>query len=141
MVPCTEAALADQPTRYVQAAAAVLASPARFPDVLARLFDAEAEPPAGGGTLDVLEVTVASVLVQVRRAAPFTATEHTRAAALASLVDDVLTRARAPRAVDGDSQRRGGPCGARRRRRRGRAIGSRAGGRQRDGLTPALDET
>ena len=67
VVPCTEAALADQPTRYVQAAAAVLASPASFPDVLARLFDAEAEPPTGDGTLDVLEVTVASVLVQVRR--------------------------------------------------------------------------
>ena len=93
VMPCTEAALADQPTRYVQAAAAVLASPASFPDVLARLFDAEAEPPMGGPTLDVLEVTVASLLVQVRRGAPFTATEHTRAAALASLVDDVLTRA------------------------------------------------
>ena len=47
VVSCTEAALADQPTRYVQAAAAVLASPARFPDVLARLFDAEADPPTG----------------------------------------------------------------------------------------------
>jgi ribosomal protein S18 acetylase RimI-like enzyme len=32
------------------------------------------------------------VLVQVRRTAPFTATEHARAAALAGLVDDVLTR-------------------------------------------------
>jgi ribosomal protein S18 acetylase RimI-like enzyme len=93
VLPCTEAALADQPTRYVQAAAAVLAAPASFPDVLARLFDAEGEPPTGGGGLDVLEVTVASVLVQVRRSAPFTATEHARADALASLVDDVLARA------------------------------------------------
>lgn len=92
VVPCTEAALADQPTRYVQAAAAVLAAPAGFPDVLARLFDAEAEPPTGSGGLDVLEVTVASVLVQVRRSAPFTATEQARADALASLVDDVLAR-------------------------------------------------
>jgi ribosomal protein S18 acetylase RimI-like enzyme len=93
VVPCTEAALADQPTRYVRAAAAVLASPASFPDVLARLFDAEAEPGAGDHDLDVLEVTVASVLVQVRRTAPFTSTEHARAAALGSLVDDVLARA------------------------------------------------
>jgi ribosomal protein S18 acetylase RimI-like enzyme len=92
VLPCTEAALADQPTRYMQAAAAVLAAPAGFPDVLARLFDAEAESPTGGDSLDVLEVTVASVLVQVRRSAPFTATEHARAAALATLVDDVLSR-------------------------------------------------
>jgi GNAT superfamily N-acetyltransferase len=92
---CTEAALADQPTRYVQAAAAVLASPASFPDVLARLFDAEAEPGAGESSQDVLDVTVASVRVQVRRTAPFTATEHTRAAALAGVVNDVLERAAA----------------------------------------------
>ena len=49
VVPCTEAALTDQPTRYVQAAAAVLAAPASFPDVLARLFDAEAEPATHDG--------------------------------------------------------------------------------------------
>jgi ribosomal protein S18 acetylase RimI-like enzyme len=92
---CTEAALVDQPTRYVQAAAAVLASPASFPDVLARLFDAEAEPARGDLEQDGLEVTVASVLVQVRRAAPFTPTEHARAVALAGLVNDVLARAAA----------------------------------------------
>ena len=109
MVPCTEAALTDQPTRYVQAAAGVLAR-RRFPDVLARLFDAEAEP-RGAGPVDVLDVTVASVLVQVRRTAPFTATEHARAAALAGLVDDVLARgrgagrARARRRVGGGSSR------------------------------------
>ena len=90
---CTEAALADQPTRYVQAAASVLAAPASFPDVLARLFDAEAEPVSGGSSQDVLDVSVGSVLVQVRRTAPFTATEHARAAALAGVVDDVLERA------------------------------------------------
>ncbi len=91
---CTEAALADQPTRYVQAAATILAAPAGFPDVLARLFDAEPESsgPVGQGQ-DVLDVSVGTVSVQVRRAAPFTATEHARAAALAGLVDDVLARA------------------------------------------------
>ena len=39
--PCTEAALTDQPTRYVQAARTILAQPAAFPEVVARLFDAE----------------------------------------------------------------------------------------------------
>ncbi len=68
-------------------------SPASFPDVLARLFDAESEPATGESSQDVLDVTVVSVLVQVRRTAPFTATEHARAAALAGVVDDVLERA------------------------------------------------
>jgi ribosomal protein S18 acetylase RimI-like enzyme len=99
---CTEAALADQPTRYMQAAASVLAAPASFPDVLARLFDAEAESAAGGGLQDVLDVTVAGLLVQVRRTAPFTATEHSRAAALAGLVDDALSAVRADPPADGE---------------------------------------
>jgi ribosomal protein S18 acetylase RimI-like enzyme len=80
----------------VQAARTVLSAPAGFPDVLARLFDAEAEPATGESTQDVLDVTVASVLVQVRRTAPFTATEHARAAALAGLVDDVIARQHVP---------------------------------------------
>ena len=41
---CTEAALTDQPTRFVQASRAVLAQPASFPAVVAQLFDAEADP-------------------------------------------------------------------------------------------------
>jgi ribosomal protein S18 acetylase RimI-like enzyme len=96
VVLATEAALADQPTRYVQAATAVLDAPASFPDVLAHLFDAEAEPAAEDADLDVLEVTVASVLVQVRRTTPFTPTERARAEAMAALVDDVLARAHGP---------------------------------------------
>lgn len=91
---CTEAALTDQPTRYVQAARAVLAEPASFPQVAARLFDAEADPVDGplGAVQDVLEMTVGDVQVQVRRTAPFTATEHARATAMADLVSDVLGR-------------------------------------------------
>lgn len=94
--PCTEAALTDQPTRYVQAARAILAQPASFPDVVARLFDAEAEPGAGrrGPVQDVMDMAVGDVQVQVRRTAPFTATEHARAAAMADLVTDVLERSR-----------------------------------------------
>jgi ribosomal protein S18 acetylase RimI-like enzyme len=91
--PCSEAALSDQPTRYVQAARAVVASPASFPEVAARLFDAEA---GASGEHDVMGMVVGDVQVQVSRAAPFTATEHARGAALADLVSDVLARERVP---------------------------------------------
>lgn len=92
--PCTEAALVDQPTRYVQAARAILAQPARFPEVLAHLVDAEAEPIDAGLRHDSMEMTVGEVTVQVHRQAPFTATEHARGAAMAELVSDVLMRGR-----------------------------------------------
>jgi GNAT superfamily N-acetyltransferase len=93
-VPCTEEALLDQPTRYVQAARTILAQPAAFPEVVAQLFDAESDPDEDGlaAIQDVMEMTVRDVAVQVRRTAPFTATEHARGAALAGLVDDVLRR-------------------------------------------------
>ena len=86
------AALTDQPTRYVQAARAVLAQPASFPDVVAHLFDADVAP--ASDVHDVMEMSVADVLVQIRRVAPFTATEHARGAAMAELVSDVLGRER-----------------------------------------------
>jgi GNAT superfamily N-acetyltransferase len=94
--PCTEAALTDQPTRYVQAARAILAQPASFPEVVARLFDAEADPAdvRWAQVQDVMDMTVGDVQVQVRRTAPFTATEHARASAMADLVSDVLERDR-----------------------------------------------
>jgi ribosomal protein S18 acetylase RimI-like enzyme len=90
--PCTEAALTDQPTRYVQAARSILAQPASFPEVVARLFDAESDPAFGIDDPDVMDMTVGDVQVQVRRTAPFTATEHARGAAIADLVTDVLER-------------------------------------------------
>ncbi|QBX56155.1 GNAT family N-acetyltransferase [Nocardioides seonyuensis] len=86
---CTEAALLDQPTLYVQAARAILDQPSRFPEVAARLFDGEADP-GPDARLDVMEMTVGDVVVQVRREAPFTAFEHARGAAIAELVSDVL---------------------------------------------------
>ncbi len=94
--PCSEAALGDQPTRYVQAARAVLARPTSFPEVVARLFDADAEPPAGAAAhgADVMELVVGDLVVQLRRGTPFTGTEHARGAALADLVSDVLQRSR-----------------------------------------------
>jgi ribosomal protein S18 acetylase RimI-like enzyme len=105
--PCTEAALTDQPTRYVQAARTILARPASFPEVVARLFDAEADPAdPDDPPQDVMEMTVGDVQVQVRRHAPFTATEHTRGAAMADLVSDVLQRTRAESAVRMSTGRR-----------------------------------
>jgi len=98
--PCTEAALTDQPTRYVQAARTILAQPASFPEVVAQLFDAEADPATGDGPpQDVMEFTVGDVEVQVRRTAPFTSTEHARGAALADLVSDVLQRSKESAAI------------------------------------------
>ena len=95
-VPCTEAALTDQPTRYVQAARTILATPTSFPRVVAQLFDAEADPVPGelAPVQDVMDMAVGDVQVQVRRTAPFTATEYARGSALADLVSDVLARER-----------------------------------------------
>jgi ribosomal protein S18 acetylase RimI-like enzyme len=92
VLPCTEAALTDQPTRYVLAARSILAQPAGFPEVVAQLFDAEADPAVStlGPVQDVMDLGVGEVVVQVRRTAPFTATEHARGSALAELVTDVL---------------------------------------------------
>ncbi len=90
--PCDDAALADQSTRYVEAARAVLAQPASFPEVVARLFDADVRP--GQHDEDVLEMAVGDVGVQLRRAVPFTGIERARGAAMAQLVSDVLERGR-----------------------------------------------
>jgi ribosomal protein S18 acetylase RimI-like enzyme len=97
---CTEAALDDQPTRYVQAARTILARPMSFPEVVAQLFDAEADPATGDGPRqDVMEMTVGEVQVQVRRTAPFTLVEHARGSAMADLVSDVLQRSKESAAI------------------------------------------
>lgn len=112
VTPCDDAALVDQPARYVQAARQVIAHPARFPEVVARLFDADADPRPDAGPradprpVDVMRMTVGQVEVQVRRRAPFTATEHARGAAMADLVSDVL--ARTPTVLGSGSRRVGG---------------------------------
>jgi len=89
----TEAALTDQPTRYVLAACTILERPMSFPEVVAQLFDAEEEPVADV-VHDTMEMVVGDVQVQVHRRAPFTATEHARGAAMAALVNGVLHRSR-----------------------------------------------
>ncbi len=96
-MPCSEDALADQATLYVQAARMVLERPMTFPEVVGRLFDARLESVDGSpATDDVMEMTVGDVEVQVRRATAFTATEHARGAAMAALVSDVLARSASP---------------------------------------------
>ncbi len=101
---CTEAALTDQPTRYVRAARAIVERPMSFPEVVARLFDAETEPLAEDAAgVDVMELTVGHVQVQIRRTTGFTATEHARGSAIAELVSEAMARAtrEAPRPTDG----------------------------------------
>lgn len=93
----TRHALDDQPTRYVQAAQQILDHPASFPDVVAHLFDADVEPTHG--TEDVLEMTVGTAVIQIRRETPFTPAERVRGSALAELVTDVLGR-QSPSAPD-----------------------------------------
>jgi GNAT superfamily N-acetyltransferase len=102
VLPCTEAALGDQPTRYVLAARSILAEPAGFPDVVAQLFDAEADPDGAGlaPVMDGMDLEVGDVVVQLRRTAPFTAAEHARGRALAELVADVLAAAGTTRAPE-----------------------------------------
>lgn len=121
VLPSREAALADQPSRYIRAAQVILERPMAFPDVVARLFDTGTEPHvAAGESLDVMEMTVGDIVVQVRRQTPFTATEHARGAALADLVSDVLRRSRASAAegaagmssVGATAAGRSGPSGS-----------------------------
>lgn len=93
-MPCTDAALGDQPTRYVMAARSILETPSSFPDVAARLFDAEPGQREEG---HVMDLQVDDVSVQLGRSAPFTGTELARGSALAALVTEVLHRRRTPR--------------------------------------------
>ncbi|MCY4725189.1 GNAT family N-acetyltransferase [Nocardioides sp. STR2] len=95
VLPCTEAALSDQPTRYVLAARSILSEPASFPDVVAKLFDAETDGSGAdlAAVMDGMDLEIGDVVVQVRRTAPFTAAEHARGTALAELVADVLAAA------------------------------------------------
>ena len=96
----TKAALVDQPTRYAEAARAIIARPMAYPEILAELFDAEPDPVVTAG--DVLETVVADVVVQVHREAAFTSIERARGGALAALVNDVLgARPEAPSAPAG----------------------------------------
>jgi len=93
--PATEAALVDQATRYVQAARTILERPMSFPEVVAHLFDAEADPSPGEQIAhDVMELSVGDSQFEIRRTAPFTPTELARGTAIANLINDVMQRSR-----------------------------------------------
>ncbi len=94
--PCADSALMDQPVRYLHAAARVVADPRLFTEVAAELFDAELDPvdPRLAAVQDVIEMAVGGVVVQVRRTAAFTPSEHARAASLAAIADEALRRLR-----------------------------------------------
>ena len=90
---CTEQALVDGPTRFLDAVRRVAHAPDDVVQVLARLLDAE---PAAGGAApgrtdeDVLTVHCGERSVAVARATPFTATEHARAHAFAAAVTELV---------------------------------------------------
>lgn len=88
---CQEGVLLDQATRHTEAARTILSDPARFPEIVARLLDAEADP-IDSRPADTMDLVVGDVVVQVHRTTPFTATEHSRGASMAGLVTDVLRR-------------------------------------------------
>lgn len=100
--PCTEQALVDGPTRYLDAVRRVAHEPGTFAEVLARLLDAEPAEPVDellGGSLsepqrlatvgDELAVRFGEALARIRRTTPFTATEHARAHAFAAAVAEL----------------------------------------------------
>lgn len=92
VMACTEAALADQPTRYVEAARSVLVQPSAFLDVVSHLFDADTETAGSLEHADTMTLMVGDVEVTLRRSAPFTVTERERGRVMAALVSDVSSR-------------------------------------------------
>ncbi len=95
---CTEQALVDGPTRYLNAVRRVVHGADSVSDALAGLLDAEGErdrSPAEAPLApvqDTLEVHLAGRRIEVRRTTPFTATEHARATAFAEAVADLHER-------------------------------------------------
>jgi len=92
---CTEQALVDGPTRFLDAVRRVAHAPENVAQVLARLLDAEpagpaGAPPSGPSGEDVLTVRCGERSVAVRRTTPFTATEHARAHAFAAAVTELV---------------------------------------------------
>ena len=92
---CTERALVDGPTRFLDAVRRVAQAPEDIDLVLAHLLDAEPEGIAAATRsdrtgADVLVVRCGERSVAVRRATPFTATEHARAHAFAAATAELV---------------------------------------------------
>ena len=91
---CSEHALVDGPTRYLQAVLQLVRAPHELPHILAWLLDAETPEEA---TLDELEplkdhidVVAGPHRFSVHRTPEFTASEHARASAFAEVAEELL---------------------------------------------------
>jgi GNAT superfamily N-acetyltransferase len=89
---CTEHALVDGPIQHLHALRRVAHDPGTLTEMLARLLDAE---PTGStrhdpARHDTMLVTVGERRVTLRRATPFTATEHARAVAFAEIARELV---------------------------------------------------
>ena len=93
---CSEHALVDGPIQYLHALRRVAHAPTLLSELLAGLLDAH---PAGGldddlrVVQDELRVDVGSERVELRRTAPFTATEHARVVAFAEVAAELIAAA------------------------------------------------
>jgi GNAT superfamily N-acetyltransferase len=89
---CTEHALVDGPIQHLHALRRVAHDPGTLTEMLARLLDAE---PTGSSRHDptgdnTMLVTVGERRITLRRATPFTATEHARAVAFAEIARELV---------------------------------------------------
>jgi hypothetical protein len=87
---CTEHALVDGPIQYLHALQRVAHDPGTVTEMLCRLLDADVSGVDTGSGFDTLTVDVAASRVTVRRAAPFTPTEHARAVAFAEVAAELV---------------------------------------------------
>jgi GNAT superfamily N-acetyltransferase len=87
---CTEHALVDGPIQYLHALRRVAHDPGTLTEMLCRLLDADVSGVDSAGGPDTLTVEVATSRVTVRRAAPFTPTEHARAVAFAEVAAELV---------------------------------------------------
>lgn len=85
----TEHSLTDAPTRYLQAVRQVHAAELPVEEVLAHLLEGTVSTQAPESLEHSLALEVSGRRVVVRRTAPFTPTEHARAAAFAELAEAV----------------------------------------------------
>jgi GNAT superfamily N-acetyltransferase len=90
---CTEHALVDGPTRYLQAVLQLVRAPHELPHILARLLDAETAERASEKlerVQDRIDVVAGPHRFSVHRTPEFTAGEHARASAFAEVAEELL---------------------------------------------------
>ena len=91
---CTEHALVDGPTRYLQAVLQLVRAPDELPQILAGLLDAETAEQARLDELepvqDRIDVLAGPHRFAVSRTPEFTASEHARASAFAEVAEELL---------------------------------------------------